>query len=110
MEPILGSGGMTAIPTGYMAALEENCRKRNMVLIIDEAQTALGRCGNLFAIQYEVVVPDILSLSKTLRNRHPLSEVVTNNEIAAAVEELNFMFYTTHANDPLPVSVGLKVL
>lgn len=110
MEPILSSGGIITLPKGYMAAMKEHCRKRNMLLIVDEAQTGLGRCGDLFAINYEGVVPDILTLSKTLGNGLPLSAVVTSNEIAKVAEERNFMFYTTHANDPLPASVGLKVL
>jgi 4-aminobutyrate aminotransferase-like enzyme len=110
MEPILSSGGIITLPKGYMAAMKEHCRKRNMLLIIDEAQTGLGRCGDLFAINYEGVVPDILTLSKTLGNGLPLSAVVTSNKIAKVAEERNFMFYTTHANDPLPASVGLKVL
>jgi len=110
MEPILSSGGMIAIPKGYMQAMKEHCRKREMLLIVDEAQTGLGRCGDLFAIQHEGVVPDILTLSKTLGNGLPLSAVITSNKIAVAVEKKDFMFYTTHANDPLPASVGLKVL
>lgn len=110
MEPILSSGGIITLPSGYMAAMKEHCCKRNMLLIVDEAQTGLGRCGDLFAINYEGVVPDILTLSKTLGNGLPLSAVITSNEIAKLTEERNFMFYTTHANDPLPASVGLKVL
>jgi 4-aminobutyrate aminotransferase-like enzyme len=110
MEPILSSGGIITLPKGYMAAMKEHCRKRNMLLVVDEAQTGLGRCGDLFAINYEGIVPDILTLSKTLGNGLPLSAVITSNEIARVTEERNFMFYTTHANDPLPASVGLKVL
>lgn len=110
MEPILSSGGIITLPTGYMAAMKEHCRKRNMLLIVDEAQTALGRCGDLFAINHEGVVPDILTLSKTLGNGLPLSAVITSDEIAKVTEEKDFLFYTTHANDPLPASVGLKVV
>jgi 4-aminobutyrate aminotransferase-like enzyme len=110
MEPILSSGGMIVIPPGYMEAMKEHCQKRDMLLIVDEAQTGLGRCGDLFAIQHEGIVPDILTLSKTLGNGLPLSAVITSNEIAKVTEEKNFMFYTTHANDPLPAAVGLKVL
>lgn len=109
MEPILSSGGMITIPRGYMAAMKEHCQKRNMLLIIDEAQTALGRYGDLFAIQYEGVVPDILTLSKTLGNRLPLSAVITNDDIAVSASK-NFLFYATHADDPLPAAVELKVL
>ena len=110
MEPILSSGGMITIPPGYMQAMNDHCRKRGMLLIVDEAQTGLGRCGELFAIQHESVVPDILTLSKTLGNGLPLSAVVTSNKIGQAAEKQGFLFYTTHANDPLPAAVGLKVL
>jgi 4-aminobutyrate aminotransferase-like enzyme len=95
MEPILSSGGMIPIPYGYMKAMQEHCQNRGMLLIVDEAQTSLGRSGDLFACQYENVIPDILTLSKTLGNGMPLSAVVTSDEIA---------------NDPLPASVGLKCL
>ncbi|KAJ3531351.1 hypothetical protein NM208_g8913 [Fusarium decemcellulare] len=110
MEPILSSGGIIAVPDGYMSAMKKHCEKRGMLLIVDEAQTAMGRSGHLFAIEHEGVVPDILTLSKTLGNGLPLSAVVTSNLIAKQAEEQNFLFYTTHANDPLPASVGLKVL
>ena len=84
-----------------------------MLLIVDEAQTALGRCGDLFAIQHssnEGVVPDILTISKTLGNGLPLSAVIASNLVAQAAKDGGFMFYTTHANDPLPCAVGLKTL
>lgn len=110
MEPILSSAGMITPPPGYMRAMKAHCQKRGMLLIVDEAQTALGRCGNLFAIQHEGVVPDILTLSKTLGNGIPLSAVVTSEEIGRVAEERGFLCYTTHANDPLPAAVGLKVL
>lgn len=110
MEPILSSGGIIVTPPGYMAAMKEHCTKRNMLLIVDEAQTGLGRSGDLFAINHEGVVPDILTLSKTLGNGLPLSAVITSNNVAKVVEERGFLFYTTHANDPLPAAVGLRVL
>lgn len=109
VEPILSAGGMIELPPGYMAALKAHCRRRQMLLIIDEAQTALGRCGDLFAFQREGVVPDIVTLSKTLGNGLPLSAVITSNAIAKKATDDGFMFYTTHANDPLPAAVGLKV-
>lgn len=56
------------------------------------------------------VVPDILTLSKTLRIDIPLSAVVTSNKIAAFAQEKGYFFYTTHTNDPLPAAVGDKVL
>jgi len=110
LEPILSSGGMHVLPPGYLKAMKAHCVKRNMLLILDEAQTALGRCGDLFAFEHEGVMPDILTLSKTLGNGLPLSAVVTSNEIAKVSKERGYLFYTTHINDPLPAAVGLKVL
>ena len=109
-EPILSSGGVIDLPLGYLAALKAHCEARGMLLILDEAQTGLGRTGTMFAFQRDGVTPDILTLSKTLSAGMALSAVMTNDAIAAAADERKFFFYTTHVNDPLPAAVGLKVL
>lgn len=114
LEPILSSGGMLELPPGYLKGLKEHCDRRGMLMIVDEAQTGIGRAGDMFAFQHYAedggVVPDILTLSKTLGNGLPLSAVVTSNRIATFAKENNFLFYTTHLNDPLPAAVGDKVL
>jgi len=109
-EPILSSGGVLEPPIGYMLALEAKCRERGMLLIFDEAQTGLGRTGDLFACERDHVVPDFLTLSKTLGAGLPLAAVLTTPEIEDICHERGFLFYTTHASDPLPAAVGLKVL
>jgi 4-aminobutyrate aminotransferase-like enzyme len=110
MEPILSSGGMLTLPPGYLAAMKAHCSRRGMLLILDEAQTGIGRAGDMFAFEHEGVTPDILTLSKTLGNGLPLSAVVTSTQIADVAKQNGFLFYTTHLNDPLPAAVGLKVL
>ncbi|KAJ5145911.1 Pyridoxal phosphate-dependent transferase major region subdomain 2 [Penicillium bovifimosum] len=110
VECIQSSGGMHVLPVGYLAALKHECTKRGMLLIVDEAQTGVGRCGDLMAINHEGVVPDILTLSKTLGNGLPLSAVVSSAEIGRVCAERDYCFYTTHVNDPLPAAVGDKVL
>ena len=109
-EPILSSGGVLDLPVGYLAALRAHCQARGMMLILDEAQTGVGRTGLMFAFERDGVVPDILTLSKTLGAGLPLSAVMTSDAIAAEAEARDFLFYTTHVNDPLPAAVGLKVL
>jgi 2,2-dialkylglycine decarboxylase (pyruvate) len=109
-EPILSSGGLIDLPAGFLAALQQKCREREMLLIIDEAQTGLGRTGLMFACERDGVVPDFLTLSKTLGAGIPLSAVVTNAAIEELCHERGFLFYTTHVSDPLPAAVGLKVL
>ena len=110
VECIQSSGGMHVLPEGYLKAVKRHCEARGMLLIVDEAQTGVGRCGDFMAIEHEDVVPDILTLSKTLGNGLPLSAVVTSNMIAEGAAEKGFFFYTTHLNDPLPAAVGDKVL
>ncbi len=109
-EPILSSGGVIDLPLGYLAALKAHCEARGMLLILDEAQTGLGRTGTMFAFQRDGVTPDILTLSKTLGAGMALSAVMTSDKVATAADDRKFFFYTTHVNDPLPAAVGLKVL
>jgi len=109
-EPILSSGGIIELPEGYLAAIKQKCAERGMLLILDEAQTGMGRTGTMFAFERDGVVPDILVLSKTLGAGLPLAAVMTTDEISQAADDRGFLFYTTHVNDPLPAMVGLKVI
>ncbi|TPO04747.1 aspartate aminotransferase family protein [Mesorhizobium sp. B1-1-5] len=109
-EPVLSSGGMLELPQGYLAALKQKCRERGMLLILDEAQTGVGRTGDMFAFQRDGVTPDILTLSKTIGAGLPLAAVMTTAEIEETAHERGFLFYTTHVSDPLPAAVGLTVL
>lgn len=81
-----------------------------MLLILDEAQTGVGRTGHMFAFERDGIVPDILTLSKTLGAGLPLSAVMTSREIEEKAHERGFIFLTTHVSDPLPAAVGLAVL
>ncbi|KAK1146836.1 hypothetical protein N8T08_002597 [Aspergillus melleus] len=87
------------------------CKKRGMLMILDEAQTGVGRTGRMFAFENdEGFVPDILCLSKTLGCGLPLSSVSTTAEIEQRANEAGFLWLSTHFNDPLPAAVGDKVL
>lgn len=109
-EPILSSGGMLELPKGYLAALKRKCEERGMLLILDEAQTGIGRTGDMFAFQRDGVTPDILTISKTIGAGLPLAAMMTTAEIEEAAHERGFLFYTTHVSDPLPAAVGVTVL
>src|SRR5690606_27239709 len=110
VEPILSSGGVVDLPPGYLAALRDKCHERGMLLILDEAQTGLCRTGDWYAFERDGVVPDIITLSKTLGAGLPLSAVVTSADIERRAHERGFLFLTTHVNDPLPAAVGTTVL
>ncbi|MET0579586.1 MAG: aminotransferase class III-fold pyridoxal phosphate-dependent enzyme, partial [Ilumatobacteraceae bacterium] len=109
-EPVLSSGGILDLPPGYLAALQARCHERGMLLVLDEAQTGVGRTGTMFAFERDGVVPDILTLSKTLGAGLPLAAVLTTDEIEEQAHERGFLFYTTHVSDPLPAAVGLRVV
>ena len=99
------------LPPGYLARLREQCDERGMLLILDEAQTALGRVGAMYAFEQHDVVPDILTPQQDARRRaaarrrrSPPGEI---EEDAAAK---GFLHFTSHVTDPLPAAVGRAVL
>lgn len=110
VEPILSSGGIIELPLGYLARLRELCDERGMLLILDEAQTGLGRTGTMYAFDRDGVTPDILTLSKTLGAGLPVAAVLTSPEIEQVCHDRGFLFFTTHVSDPLAAAVGVTVL
>ncbi|RYP36613.1 hypothetical protein DL767_003317 [Monosporascus sp. MG133] len=76
---------MHVLPLGYLKALKRHYEKRGMLLIADEAQTGVGRNGDIMTIMHEGVIHRVCT-------------------------EKDYCFYTTHVNDPLPAAVGDKVL
>ncbi|HJN13063.1 MAG TPA: aspartate aminotransferase family protein [Pirellulaceae bacterium] len=109
-EPIISAGGVIVPPAGYFPRLKELCEARGMLLILDEAQTGLGRIGAPFAFEQDGAVPDILTLSKTLGGGLPLAATVTGEEIEESCHRKGFVHVTSHESDPLPAAVGLAVL
>ncbi len=109
-EPILSSGGIIDLPVGYLPALRAKCDERGMLLLLDEAQTGVGRTGTMFAFERDGGPPHLLTLSKTLGAGIPLAAVLCTDEIEHAAHDAGFLFYTTHISDPLPAAVGLKVI
>ena len=110
IEPIISAGGVLVPPKSYMQALRRAADERGMLLIFDEAQTAFGRIGHRHAADFFGIVPDIMSVSKTLGGGLPLAATITTPKIEQAVHERGFTFYTSHVSDPLPATVGLAVL
>lgn len=79
IEPIQGEGGILMPPPGFFKKLAESCRKNNVLLILDEIQTGLGRTGKKFAHYYDDIKPDMLILGKALGGGLlPVSAVVSS--------------------------------
>ncbi len=106
-EPLLSAAGMIELKPDYVKRLKELCEERGLLLIFDEAQTALGRLGTTFAFEQYDVVPDFLTLSKTLGGGLPLAAMVTTAEIEEECHKRGFVYVTSHVSDPFCASFGL---
>jgi 2,2-dialkylglycine decarboxylase (pyruvate) len=109
-EPVLSAGGVIVPPAGYFTRLLELCEEREMLLVLDECQTGLGRLGTMYGFEAFGVVPDFLVLSKTLGGGIPIGAVLTTAAIEAECHARGFMHVTSHVSDPLPAAAALAVL
>ena len=106
-EPLLSAAGMIELKPNYVKRLKELCDERGLLLIFDEAQTALGRLGRTFGFEDYDVVPDFLTLSKTLGGGMPLAAMVTSKEIEEKCHKEGFVYITSHVSDPFCASFGI---
>ncbi|MFU8768154.1 MAG: acetylornithine transaminase [Desulfotignum sp.] len=108
MEPIQGEGGVIPADPGYLAAVRERCDRSGTLLIFDEIQTGMGRCGTLFAHQEYGVTPDIMTLAKALGNGVPIGAMLATETAAAGFEPGSHG--STFGGTPLATAAGLKVV
>ncbi|HBG02849.1 MAG TPA: ornithine--oxo-acid transaminase [Firmicutes bacterium] len=81
-EPIQGEGGVLIPPEGYLAKMRKLATRHNVLMILDEIQTGLGRTGRLFAYQYEEAKPDVLLLGKALGGGvYPVSAMLSDDDV-----------------------------
>ncbi|MGD2125318.1 MAG: ornithine--oxo-acid transaminase [Desulfobacteraceae bacterium] len=82
VEPIQGEAGVIIPPAGYLKEVKEICEKNDMVLILDEIQTGLGRTGKLLAEEHDGVESDLTLIGKALSGGfYPISAVLSNIEV-----------------------------
>lgn len=82
VEPIQGEGGVVIPPAGFIRGLRELCDQRNVLLILDEIQSGLGRTGKLFAFEHEGIRPDGVTIGKALSGGlYPVSAFLANDEV-----------------------------
>ena len=82
VEPIQSEGGVNVPSDGYLEGLREICDKHNLLLIFDEVQTAMGRLGTLFGYQSYEVVPDVITMAKSLGGGVPIGAMLAKKHIA----------------------------
>lgn len=84
LEPVQGEGGFHPAPAGFLATLRAICDEHGMLLIADEVQTGFARTGKLFAMEHHGVVPDLMTMAKSLAGGFPLAAVTGRAEIMDA--------------------------
>ena len=85
IEPVLGEGGYLPVPTEMMQALRAICDKHGILLIADEIQAGFGRTGTWFAIEHSGVVPDLITVAKSMAGGYPVAGVIGRAEVMDAL-------------------------
>ena len=81
VEPVQGEGGVILPDTDYLGRLRQLCDEHNILLILDEVQTGIGRTGKFFAYQHSSVAPDILTSAKALGNGFPIGAMLASDQV-----------------------------
>ena len=108
LEPIQGEGGFYVAPPELMRALRQLCDEHGILLIADEIQTGFARTGRWFAMEHYDVLPDIMTLAKSLAGGFPLSAVVGRSEIMDAPAPGGLG--GTYAGSPVAIAAAHAVL
>ena len=110
VEPIQAEAGIIMPPDGYLAAARALCRERNVLFVLDEIQTGLGRTGKLFAHEHEPgAMPDLLILGKALGGGvYPVSAVLASRAIMTLLKPGDHG--STFGGNPLASAVGAAAL
>jgi 4-aminobutyrate aminotransferase / (S)-3-amino-2-methylpropionate transaminase / 5-aminovalerate transaminase len=85
IEPVLGEGGYTPVPVEMLQALRAICDEHGIMLIADEIQAGFGRTGKWFAIEHSGVVPDLITVAKSMAGGYPIAGVIGRAEVMDAL-------------------------
>ena len=107
IEIMQGVGGTIVPPVEWVQRLRRICSERDMLLIIDESLTGMGRTGKWFGFEHYDIVPDILTTSKALGQGVPAAAVITTDDIAAGALSKGFDQGATHMGDSFQCAVAL---
>ncbi|HHS13824.1 MAG TPA: ornithine--oxo-acid transaminase [bacterium] len=109
VEPVQAEAGVLIPPDGYMKQVREICTRNNILLLADEIQTGLGRCGKLFACDWDGIKPDIYILGKALSGGfYPVSAVAASKDILGVFTPGEHG--STFAGNPLACAVAREAL
>lgn len=109
LEPIQGEAGIIVPPAGFLRRAAELCRANNVLLMLDEIQTGLGRTGKTFCYQHEGITPDVLVLGKALSGGfYPVSAMLAREDVMAVFKPGDHG--STFGGNPLGCAVAMAAL
>ncbi len=107
LELIQGEGGVNIADADYIKNLRDYCRKKDILFIVDEVQTGMGRTGKLFCYQNYGIIPDIMVLSKGLGAGVPISAIIVDKKISGIIKP--GMHASTFGGSPFVSRVSAEV-
>jgi putrescine aminotransferase len=111
IEPVQGEGGIHPAAEGYLRGLRRLCDAEEIVLIFDEIQTGFGRTGRMFCCEHTGVVPDIMTVGKSLGgNLYPISAAIYRDELNDFIMTHPFIHLSTFGGSDLGCMVGMAAI
>jgi 4-aminobutyrate aminotransferase-like enzyme len=110
LELVQGPGGHVELPADYVAEVRRICDRREVLLIVDEVQTGIGRCGANWASDLYQVRPDLVVIGKAFGGGFPFGGVVARADLVTPEIEAMPWHILTFGNQPLQAAAGLAVL
>jgi 4-aminobutyrate aminotransferase/(S)-3-amino-2-methylpropionate transaminase len=108
VEPVIGEGGFIVPSPGFLPALADYCSVNGIMFVADEVQSGVGRTGKFFAIEHEGVVPDLITMAKSLGGGLPLGAVTGRADVMESVHAGGMG--GTFGGNPLACAAALGVL
>lgn len=108
IEAVQGEGGIRVAPAGFLQQLRALADEHGLLLMMDEVQCGMGRCGTLFAFEQAGIVPDVVSVAKGIGGGFPLAAMMATHKAAAGMTPGSHG--STYGSNPLAMSVGNAVL
>ena len=110
VEPIMGCGGQIILPASFMIEAFKSVKEAGGLCIVDEVQIGFGRVGSHFwGFEMSGVIPDIITIGKSIGNGHPLSVVITKKNIAEVFNN-GMEYFNSFGGNPVSCEIGQTVL
>lgn len=108
IELVQGEGGVITLEKEYVHAVEQLCRDKDLLLIVDEVQTGIGRTGKLFAYEHFDIQPDLVTMAKGLGSGLPIGGILFNESCAGVLQAGDHG--TTFGGNPIACAGGVEIL